>query len=155
FFFDHVLLWCKEAVGRDELNARYRSLHARVGFRHFGNGILHVKQMTGRKHCEIQRTIIATSAGTVTPSFLRAIHALVDFIYQAQSPMHTLSSVKAMVASLSEFHENKQAILDAEVHQGASTTIEHFNIPKLELLQHFAAFCSSNSEYGGCHPVYS
>ncbi|EGO04408.1 hypothetical protein SERLA73DRAFT_44748, partial [Serpula lacrymans var. lacrymans S7.3] len=105
---------CKEAIGRDELDARYRSLHARVGFRHFGNSILYVKQMTGRKHREIQRTIIVTSAGTVTPSFLQAIHALVDFIYQAQSPMHTPSSVKAIVASLSEFHKNKQAILDAE-----------------------------------------
>ncbi|EGN93959.1 hypothetical protein SERLA73DRAFT_78341 [Serpula lacrymans var. lacrymans S7.3] len=99
FFFEHVLLWCKEAIGRDELGAHYRSLH-----------------MTGREHREIQRTIVAMSAGAVTPSFLRA----------------------DMVTSLSEFHQNKQAILDAEARRGTSTTINHFNIPKLELLQHFA-----------------
>ncbi|EGO19324.1 hypothetical protein SERLADRAFT_443376 [Serpula lacrymans var. lacrymans S7.9] len=72
--------------------------------------------MTGREHREIQRTIVAMSAGAVTPSFLRA----------------------DMVTSLSEFHQNKQAILDAEARRGTSTTINHFNIPKLELLQHFA-----------------
>ncbi|EGO22837.1 hypothetical protein SERLADRAFT_371115 [Serpula lacrymans var. lacrymans S7.9] len=138
FFFDHVLLWCKEAIGKDELDARYRSLHSRVGFKHFGSGISHVKQMTGREHREIQRTIVATAAGAVAPKFLRAVRALVDFIYQAQSPIHTPSSITAMVTSLSEFHDHKQAILDAEARRGASSTIDHFNIPKLELLQHFA-----------------
>ncbi|EGN98516.1 hypothetical protein SERLA73DRAFT_55423 [Serpula lacrymans var. lacrymans S7.3] len=87
FFFDHILLWCKEAIGRDELDAHYQCLHARVGFRHFGSGISHVRQMTGRKHREIQQTIVAVAAGAVEPAFLRAVCALVNFIHQAQSPV--------------------------------------------------------------------
>lgn len=52
FFFDHVLSWCKEVVGPPELDARYASLHMRIGTRHFDEGICHIKQMTGREHRE-------------------------------------------------------------------------------------------------------
>ncbi|EGN96648.1 hypothetical protein SERLA73DRAFT_58564, partial [Serpula lacrymans var. lacrymans S7.3] len=138
FFSDHILLWCKEAIGRDELDACYQCLHARVGFRHFGSCISHVRQITGHKHCEIQRIIVAVAAGAVKPALLHAVCTLVDFIYQAQSPVHTAALIAATAVLLGEFHNNKQSILDAKACQGASTPINHFNIPNLELLQHFA-----------------
>lgn len=138
FFFDHVLPWCKELLG-DELDARYKCHHKRVGVRHFVNGVLHVKQMTGREHHEIQHTIIVMITGRVPPQFLRAVRALIDFIYQAQSPVHTETSVREMELSLQEFHANKDAITKAGARKTkAAGAKADFYIPKLELFHSFA-----------------
>ena len=138
FFFDHILPWCKELLGA-ELDAWFKCHHKRTGTRHFAGGVLHVKQMTGREHRDIQRTIVAMIAGCVPPRFLCAVHALVDFIYQAQSPMYTDASIEAMESLLREFHDHKDAIIEAGARKtkaaGAKTD---FYIPKLELFQSFA-----------------
>ncbi|KAG1900840.1 uncharacterized protein F5891DRAFT_1128385 [Suillus fuscotomentosus] len=138
FFFDHVLKWCKEVIGANELDARFRSQHKHIGMRHFADGISHVNQMTGREHRDIQRRLVPTIVGVTSPGFVRAVRALVDFIYKAQAPTFTNSSIGSMVASLNEFHAHKHFILEAEAHTGASGPIGHFQIPKLELFNSFA-----------------
>jgi len=112
-FFDHPFKWCKELLGADELDTHYCTQHKRVRVRHFKK-VSHVKQMTGRDHRDLARTIVAMIAGAAEPPFVRAIHALVDFIYQAQSPTFTESSLCDMENSLSEFHRYKHAILEAD-----------------------------------------
>ncbi|KAG6843092.1 hypothetical protein H0H87_007871, partial [Tephrocybe sp. NHM501043] len=138
FFFDHVLLWCKAIVGAEDLDARFRALHKRIGYRHFAGGVTHINQMTGREHRDIQRTLVAVIAGKVTGGFLKAIRALIDFIYIAQYPRHTQRTISAMEQALQEFHENKQSILDAGARAGKKGVMTHFNIPKLELFHSFA-----------------
>ncbi|KAG1804964.1 uncharacterized protein HD556DRAFT_1283310 [Suillus plorans] len=140
FFGDHALKWCKEVVGEEELDARYKAHHKRVGTRHFGSGVSHISQMTCREHRDIERTMIATIAGATnaTPDFVHAIRALTEFFYQAQSPVHTDSSIASMVQSLDEFHRLKQGILDAGARRGKRGTIDNFLIPKLELFHSFA-----------------
>ncbi|KAG1800872.1 uncharacterized protein HD556DRAFT_1430227 [Suillus plorans] len=138
FFFDHILKWCKEVVGADELDTRFCSQHKHIGTCHFGQGVSHVQQMTGWEHRDIQRTIVPTIAGVVDPDFVRAVRALVDFIYKAQSPTFTPMSIADMISSLQEFHDFKHAILRAKARRGTSGPIEHFEIPKLELLASFA-----------------
>ncbi|KAG1836104.1 hypothetical protein F4604DRAFT_1943642 [Suillus subluteus] len=137
FFFDHVLKWIKEVMGL-ELDTRFRSQHKRIGIRHFGSGVSHVKQMTGREHRDIQRTIVPTLWGAAPPDFLRAVRAMIDFIYLAQNPIHTATSIQAMTSVLSEFHAFKDAIIVAEARRGKSGVKEDFDIPKLELMQNFA-----------------
>ncbi|KAG1753656.1 uncharacterized protein EDB91DRAFT_1234095 [Suillus paluster] len=148
FFGNHPLKWCKEVVGEDELDAHYKAHHKQVGTRHFGSGVSHISQMTCREHHNIERTIVAMIAGAVntTPDFVNAIHFLTKFIYQAQSPMHTDSSIDAMVHSLGEFHRLKQVILDAGAWRGKSGTINNFLIPKMEL---FHSFVESIKDLGG------
>ncbi|KAG1785129.1 uncharacterized protein HD556DRAFT_1250391 [Suillus plorans] len=137
FFADHPLKWVKETVGAYELDTRYIAQHKRVGTRHFAKGITHVKQMTGCEYRDIQRTIVASIAGAVSPRFIRAIRGLVDFTYLAQHPVHSPQSLQAMTQALSDFHSFKDAIVAAEARKGKKGVKEDFFIPKLELMQSF------------------
>ncbi|KAG1718798.1 hypothetical protein EDB19DRAFT_1978407, partial [Suillus lakei] len=141
FFFDHVLKWIKQIMGH-ELDIRFKSHHKRTGVRHFSGGVSHVNQMTGREHRDIQRTIVPTLWGMASPGFIRAVRAMIDFIYLAQNPLHTESSIASMNQALKDFHDNKQAILDTEARQGKGGAKDDFFIPKLELMQSFACAIS-------------
>ncbi|KAF8808092.1 hypothetical protein BYT27DRAFT_7041780, partial [Phlegmacium glaucopus] len=59
-------------VGAAELDFCFSVLHQHVGFRQFKEGILSLKQVTGREHREIQRYIVAVIADAVPPDFLIA-----------------------------------------------------------------------------------
>jgi hypothetical protein len=76
--------------------------------------------------------------GLASPSFIHAVQAMISFIYLAQNPLHTESSITSMTQALRDFHDNKQAILDTEARQGKSGAKDDFFIPKLELMQIFA-----------------
>ncbi|KIO14511.1 hypothetical protein M404DRAFT_17424 [Pisolithus tinctorius Marx 270] len=112
FFFDHVLKWSKEAASDHLLDMRYKIQHKCVGVRHFASGISHVKQMMGRDHRDIKRTIVPMLDGAILPLFIYAVHSMVEFIYRAQQPIHTDSSIASMTAALQAFHATKHAILD-------------------------------------------
>ncbi|EGO02576.1 hypothetical protein SERLA73DRAFT_47456, partial [Serpula lacrymans var. lacrymans S7.3] len=73
-----------------------------------------VRQMTSREHHNIQHTIVPTIIGAAPPNFVRAIRAMINFIYAAQYPIQTARLINAMVCSLQEFHQYKDAVLDAE-----------------------------------------
>ncbi|KAG0705855.1 hypothetical protein DFH29DRAFT_980756 [Suillus ampliporus] len=145
FFFDHVLKWIKQIMGH-ELDVRFKSHHKRTGVRHFSGGVSHVNQMTGREHRDIQRTIVPMLWGVASPDFIRTVRAMIDFIYLAQNPLHTESSIASMTQALQDFHNHKQAILDAEARREKSGAKDDFFIPKLELMQSFTrAICNVGS----------
>ncbi|KAG2044581.1 hypothetical protein BDR03DRAFT_930573 [Suillus americanus] len=137
FFANHPLKWIKEAMGDYELNTRFMVQHKRVRTRHFTKGITHINQMTGRKHRDIQHTIVAPIAGAVPPRFVRAICALMDFFYLAQNLVYLPQSLELMVQALSDFHSFKDTIIQAEARRGKNGSKKDFFIPKLELLQSF------------------
>lgn len=138
FFFDHLFKWCKEVIGSRELDLQYKSMHKRVGVRHFASGVCHVQQMTGREHRDIQRTIVAAIAGAAPAGFVRAICALIEFIYIAQNPVHTETSIEQLKTALQDFHANKHFIIEVEARRTKTGVRVDFNIPKLELFQSFA-----------------
>ena len=96
--------------------------------------------MTGCDHRDIERTIvpILDGAGKVTDDFIHAIRAMVEFIYHAQNPVQTDSSIALMEKALSDFHKKKQSIVTLGGRQN------HFKIPKLELMQSFARQTKAN-----------
>ncbi|KAI6017083.1 hypothetical protein EDC04DRAFT_2576956 [Pisolithus marmoratus] len=84
----------------------------------------------------MQRYIIGVIAGAVPPKFLVTISALLTFHYLAQMPHFdhvTLARVKAV---LQTFHDNKMAIISSSGRQGINGPLQHWEIPKLKLLQH-------------------
>ncbi len=78
-FWDHDAKWCINSVGAAEIDFRFSILHPHTGLRHFHEGISSLKQVTGREHREIQRHIIGIIADAVSPDFLIAVRALMDF----------------------------------------------------------------------------
>jgi hypothetical protein len=134
--YDHEVQWCIRHVGEAEINFRYSVIQPRKGFRHFSGGIAGIKQATGREHRDIQRSLIAVIADAADRRFVIAIRALIDFCYLAQRQSLTSSDLAKLTASLKEFHDHKQAILDARARLGSKNNlIDDFRIPKLELLQ--------------------
>ncbi|KIK33427.1 hypothetical protein CY34DRAFT_27043 [Suillus luteus UH-Slu-Lm8-n1] len=98
---------------------------------------MHINQMTGREHRDIQRTIVASIAGAAPPRFIHAIRALVKFIYLAQNPFHSAETLLSMTQALADFHATKDTVIEAQARRGKKGAKEDFFIPKLELLQSF------------------
>jgi len=75
----------------------------------------------------------------VPPKFLAAIGALLDFRYLAQMPWFDDTTVASVEAALRTFHANKSTIITAGARRGSNGPLEHWEIPKLELLQNVVA----------------
>ncbi|KIK15429.1 hypothetical protein PISMIDRAFT_115164, partial [Pisolithus microcarpus 441] len=74
------------------------------------------------------------------PCFLAAICTLLDFCYLAQMPIFDEQALAKLDAALASFHTHKDAIL------AASGCLEHFQIPKLEFMQHVVpSICASGA----------
>lgn len=131
-FFDHFHKACQIAVGAEELDRRFAIRHRRIGYGALRR-VSEVKQMTGRMQREMMRATVVAIQGAVSPSFQRAIRAIVDFLLMAQAPRHTPASLARMETHLRTFHEHKDAIALA----GGRGTLGHWRIPKLELLTNF------------------
>ncbi|KAI0037886.1 hypothetical protein FA95DRAFT_1506366, partial [Auriscalpium vulgare] len=136
FCWDHDIAWCRNLVGDAEMNFRFSVLQPRVGFRHFSEGVSHLKQVTGREHRDIQRYLVSCIAGAASPEFVTCIRALMDFRYASQSPSIDSLARDRIAATLSEFHQHKKVIIDSRARRGkANKIIDNWHIPKLELMQ--------------------
>jgi len=71
--------------------------------------------------------------------FLVAISALLDFRYLAQMPWFDDNTLASVEAALHTFHANKSTIIAARARWGSNGPLEHWEIPKLELLQNVIA----------------
>ncbi|KAN0075262.1 hypothetical protein V8E55_011285 [Tylopilus felleus] len=138
FFFNHELQWCIIAVGDTEIDYHFTIIQTLVGYHAFKEGVSKLKQVTRRDHCSMQQYIVGIIAGAVPPQFLTAICALMDFHYLSQMPSFNDHVLQKLEDALQLFHDHKDSVIAAGGRSG------HFNIPKLELLQHvIPSICDS------------
>ena len=128
--WDHDCKWCSRMLGPDELDFRFSLLQTCHGYRRFPDGITTLKQTSMRLHREVQRYLIGVVAGGIPQEALVAVRALADFRYRSQAPKITESDIAKLTASLEEFHDHKDALIEA----GARGSLDHWKIPKLEMM---------------------
>lgn len=139
-FWDHDAKWCIHAVGPLEIDFRFSVIPHRIGFCQFKEGLSKLKQVTGREHRDVERYMVAIIADAVSKDFLIVIRARIEFFYLSQAPIIDGDNITDIDAALAEFHEHKQAILDAGARVGGSNNpLDDWYIPKLEMLQSVTA----------------
>ncbi|KAH9027968.1 hypothetical protein EDB85DRAFT_2074700 [Lactarius pseudohatsudake] len=104
----------------------------------FPKGITTLSRVTGKEHKDMCRILMGLivdlplPGGQLPARVVRAVHAILDFLYLAQFPSHTTDTLSRLEDCLTRFHDNKDIFLDLGVHN-------HFNIPKFHSLSHYKA----------------
>jgi len=132
----HVKAWLTAIFGAAEVNARCWSLPPNHHTSLFAKGITTLSRISGKEHKDICRVLLgliidlALPGGQLPSRVIRAVRALLDFVYLAQYPSHTSKTLKRLEECLARFHENKDIFIDLGVR-------EHLNIPKIHSLLHY------------------
>ncbi|RPD72981.1 hypothetical protein L226DRAFT_546761 [Lentinus tigrinus ALCF2SS1-7] len=132
----HLIAWLTEAYGAEELDARCRRLPPNQHVRLFMKGITTLQRVTGKEHSDICKFLLALIVGLplrdgMSPvRLVRAVHALLDFLYLAQYPAHTSDTLRELRAALERFHQHKSVFVDLGIRT-------NWKIPKLHSLDHY------------------
>src|SRR5258708_7598556 len=75
---------------------------------------------------------LPVAGGMDSARIIKAVHALLDFLFLAQYESHTSDTISWMQDQLRQFHENKVVFLDLSMRM-------QFNLPKLHSLSHYTS----------------
>lgn len=133
------MVWCSNLTEASDVDNRFKSMPSHLSLRHFYKGITCLQQTTAKEHKSIEKVYIGVMAGLVPEDILPAIVAIIDFIYYAQLPSHTTSTLRQLDNALERFHNTK----DVFIRRGCR---HHFNINKIHSMMHYlAAICALGS----------
>ena len=102
-------------------------------------GISSLSRVTGQEHDQISRILLGLVIDCPLPGGLpnvrlvRAVRALLDFIYLARYPIHTDETLSLLDDALERFHDNKNIFIDLGIQ-------DSFNIPKLHSAKHYTQY---------------
>ncbi|KAI0054982.1 hypothetical protein BV25DRAFT_1816258 [Artomyces pyxidatus] len=128
--FKYILDWTSTAFNKEELDACVRSLPPAFGVRHFKNGISGLSQVTGSKRKDMARILLACLAGKLAKPVLLTTRSILDFIYLAQYPSHTDTTLKYMKDALDNYLKHRDIFIQLGLR-------DDFNIPKFHSLLHY------------------
>ncbi|VDB85587.1 unnamed protein product [Peniophora sp. CBMAI 1063] len=135
----HLIAWLKRVYGEKAIDERFKCLPDNHQLRHFSKGISSMSRVSGTEHQDICRVLLGVITDLPLPSnrngrpicIVKATRALLDFVYLAQAPEATETTLTELVKALHTFHVNKHVFKTL----GAR---EHFKLPKLHALIHYA-----------------
>ncbi len=131
-FKDHTISWVTKSLdgGGNEIDQRFKMLPGHPALRHFKKGIALISQWTGTEYKHMEHVFLGVMTGASDPMAVRAVRAVLDFIYYAHFEAHSDDSLLALETTWVMFHENKDIFHKAGIHN-------HFHIPKLHSALHY------------------
>lgn len=126
----YLISWCQSLMTIEELDARVRSLPPAFGVRHFKNGFSVLSQIQGPERKHMAKILLGCLVGSVASDGIKAIKALLDFIYIAQYKTHNGTTLQYLQDALDAFHAHKDFFIE-------TTLRPHLNIPKFHSLLHY------------------
>ncbi|KAF7799078.1 hypothetical protein EIP86_010308 [Pleurotus ostreatoroseus] len=129
----HCVSWVRVVMGDTELDRRFQCMPPTHGVRIFEDGISKLQRVSGAEHKNICKQLLGCMVGRAPQDAIRATRALLDFLYLAQYRSHSDETLQYLDDALDEFHRYKDVFLQLGARAG-----DHFNLPKLHALQHYA-----------------
>jgi hypothetical protein len=147
FWWDHPRKWLAYILGKMEFDNRYSRLTDFPGLQHFKRGVSHLKMTSMKEHKQMEKTVLAIIANSSNRRLVRACRGLMEFIYLAQLRAHTVDGTVGVHQrhALQLFHTNKAVFQEL----GCRGDMEHFRIPKLEKMSHYAAHALEHGSADG------
>ncbi|KAH9951748.1 hypothetical protein B0H21DRAFT_775908 [Amylocystis lapponica] len=133
-FKDHLVSWATVCMdGADaEVDRQFKAMTGHPDLRHFKRGISLISQWTGTEYKNMEKVFLGVLTGASDPAVLRAVRAVLDFIYYAHFQAHSVDSLVKLDSAWADFHANKHVFVDAGVR-------DDFNIPKVHSADHYGA----------------
>ncbi|KAI0069540.1 hypothetical protein K474DRAFT_1687710 [Panus rudis PR-1116 ss-1] len=132
----HLVSWICSAYSPEEIDARCRRLPPNHHIRHFSKGITSLSRLTGREHNQIARILIGLIIDMPLPNgassspLIKAARGLLDFVYLAQYPVQTTTTLQYLRDALKRFHDNKDIFVELKIRSD-------FNFFKLHFADHW------------------
>ncbi|KAI9061956.1 hypothetical protein FKP32DRAFT_1574810 [Trametes sanguinea] len=133
-FKDHLVSWATKAMegGAQEVDRRFKAMLKHSDLRHFKNGISLVSQWTGTEYKNMEKVFLGVVAGAADEHVVRAVRAILDFIYLAHFEAHSDQSLDSLHHAWRDFHHYKAIFIELGIR-------EHFNFPKGHSTEHYEA----------------
>jgi hypothetical protein len=136
----HLVTWLSSSTvfGSNDIDKRCRILPLNHGISVFPKGITTLSRVSGKEHKDMCRVLLGLIIGLPLPGgqvpsrVVKAVRAILDFVYLAQFPSHTTDTLRRLQESLESFHFNKAVFIDLGTREG-------FNIPKLHSMLHYTS----------------
>jgi len=149
----HLISWVTQALGPLEIDVWCRRLPLNHNIWHFIKGITSLSWVTGQEHDQMSRILLGLVIDAPLPDGLsnvrlvRAVRALLDFLYLAQYPVHTDETLVLLEDALECFHENKEIFVDLGIHDAFNIQKLHFTRHYLENIKLYGTLDNFNTEY--------
>ena len=150
----HLTAWIKSAFGPLELDARCHRLPPNHNIHLFMKGITTLSRISGQEHSQICRILLGLIVDLRLPGnqspirLVRAVRAMLDALYLAQYPIHSVDTLALLENALSRFDESKQIFIDLGIRSNFNITKFHFvRRHYIDAIKFFGTTDNYNTEY--------